>query len=846
MSANLPLTWQDKKNSPELEAFLKQYGDEYYMTAEQINQMRDAVNEMAVVQQSNFLGTAEPTGTPTGTGRGYWEVIKSGTYTNFGGVVLGVNERGLIYRNEAGAFSISKVGFVIPAANNKIITWTATAFSSGEQVNYLGKDWVSNAETVAGDVPGASLKWVERLNGYADTAAVENKANLAPLAFYNKDFALFSDGFILGTGDFYNNTGYYNTTDIDTKPSIISYPIPIEPNTVIYTEGLFGYGCGAVEYDENMVKLPANWGNGASYYPYAGDPGQQKKHLKFTSQPTAKFLAMTLKFADVVGNFRTTAQVVKYDLLSPANKLIADSNVVGNTFQPIGTIRLEKFVSDAEIFENIARVVDVDAKFETTNANVSTNTEAIAALNGFHKNDAKNTILDGNTWGWYDANDLKSIIKDTDNKVSEWRDLSGNNRHLAQAIVVKRPLYNNGTILTDGIDDFMKVASPLSQPVTIYGIIEVQKNYSPNNEYIWDGGTANHMSLVRFNFTEIRMFKGAYVPSSMQPTSAMLVTSRYDGVNSILSINREADIVGDIGTFGSQPNGFTIGSSGDGSSSNVRFSEIIVRNKIDSAEERKTIEDYLIKKWRKEFDVWILAGQSNAVGFEGKLATTTDPAYKSIQENLIWNRVNTQWEKYNPEVNSADGNAVFGPENSFLKDLADKTGKKSRIIKVAFGNTPLAKNDIKVDWNVETVGEHYDTLKTNITNAVNWHKPLIAIPKLKGFIWMQGETDGADQSAWANAYFRNLINFTGGVLDHCNTINKANGVDLKMEVVIGKIRQVGTWSQTVRDAQVKYCAMRNANLIDTDEYIMVVDSPTVHYDSDSLILFGKDIVKSII
>ncbi len=50
MSANLPLTWQDKKNSPELEAFLKQYGDEYYWTAEQINQMRDAVNEMAVIQ----------------------------------------------------------------------------------------------------------------------------------------------------------------------------------------------------------------------------------------------------------------------------------------------------------------------------------------------------------------------------------------------------------------------------------------------------------------------------------------------------------------------------------------------------------------------------------------------------------------------------------------------------------------------------------------------------------------------------------------------------------------------------------------------------------------------------
>lgn len=54
----------------------------------------------------------------------------------------------------------------------KITPWTAGAFLLGDQVNYLGKDWVSNAATVAGDVPGTSTKWVERLSGYAvvDTA----------------------------------------------------------------------------------------------------------------------------------------------------------------------------------------------------------------------------------------------------------------------------------------------------------------------------------------------------------------------------------------------------------------------------------------------------------------------------------------------------------------------------------------------------------------------------------------------------------------------------------------------------------------------------------------------------
>lgn len=111
MSANLPILWADKEDSPELKAYLEQFSNKYYFTAAEINQLRDAVNEMAVIQQSTSLGIAEPTDTPTGTGRNYWEVITPGTYTNFGGVVLEANKRGLIYRNELGIYSISKVGF---------------------------------------------------------------------------------------------------------------------------------------------------------------------------------------------------------------------------------------------------------------------------------------------------------------------------------------------------------------------------------------------------------------------------------------------------------------------------------------------------------------------------------------------------------------------------------------------------------------------------------------------------------------------------------------------------------------------------------------------------------------
>ena len=55
-----------------------------------------------------------------------------------------------------------------PGSGVKITPWTAKSYASGDQVNHLGKDWVSNAATVAGDVPGTSPKWVERLSGYGN------------------------------------------------------------------------------------------------------------------------------------------------------------------------------------------------------------------------------------------------------------------------------------------------------------------------------------------------------------------------------------------------------------------------------------------------------------------------------------------------------------------------------------------------------------------------------------------------------------------------------------------------------------------------------------------------------
>jgi hypothetical protein len=48
MSTNLPIVWQDKVNSPALLAYFQQFGEETYLSAEEINQIRDAINEIGL------------------------------------------------------------------------------------------------------------------------------------------------------------------------------------------------------------------------------------------------------------------------------------------------------------------------------------------------------------------------------------------------------------------------------------------------------------------------------------------------------------------------------------------------------------------------------------------------------------------------------------------------------------------------------------------------------------------------------------------------------------------------------------------------------------------------------
>lgn len=99
--SNLPIAFQDKENSPELLAYLQQFGEKSYLSAEEINQIRDGINELAL----NALPDA---------------VLKTGTISITG---LAVN----IAAN-AFAWRVNQQEFLTPAAYAVNLTAAANGF----------------------------------------------------------------------------------------------------------------------------------------------------------------------------------------------------------------------------------------------------------------------------------------------------------------------------------------------------------------------------------------------------------------------------------------------------------------------------------------------------------------------------------------------------------------------------------------------------------------------------------------------------------------------------------------------------------------------------------------------
>jgi hypothetical protein len=198
---------------------------------------------------------------------------------------------------------------------------------------------------------------------------------------------------------------------------------------------------------------------------------------------------------------------------------------------------------------------------------------------------------------WYIYN---SGITVSGSGVSQWSDQSGSARHLLQGTDAKRPaLQSDGSILFDGVDDFLQASFTLSQPETVYLLFR-QVTWT-QNEYIFDGGSNDSM-ILRQGISgggvspQLAMFAG----TSLQYNGDLAVNTYgvaacvFNTTSSVLQINNGTPLTGAVGA--SNAGGVTLGSRfTPGAYSNIQVKEAIIYSSAHDSTTRGQVINYLAR-----------------------------------------------------------------------------------------------------------------------------------------------------------------------------------------------------------------------------------------------------------
>ena len=177
-----------------------------------------------------------------------------------------------------------------------------------------------------------------------------------------------------------------------------------------------------------------------------------------------------------------------------------------------------------------------------------------------------------------------------------------------------------------------------------------------------------------------------------------------------------------------------------------------------------------------EIDVWLIAGQSNAVGYGygAPEAATVDPRYVNGFENVIYygSRSGAVTSDFLPtSVGMGKSSEHCGPEIGIASALGN-SDKPNAIIKYAVGGTSLypittsktwtsdsyiadvnsdnnPNND--VDTSIATIGGLYDTFMSTIKDGLALLVEDGYTPVIKGLLWSQGGAESGNTDR-ANEY----------------------------------------------------------------------------------------------
>ncbi len=285
-------------------------------------------------------------------------------------------------------------------------------------------------------------------------------------------------------------------------------------------------------------------------------------------------------------------------------------------------------------------------------------------------------------------------------------------------------------------------------------------------------------------------------------------------------------------------------------------------------------------------DVWLIAGQSNAIGDGIVDEYPSDEAYSSDKTLLTTGSENV-WYIKNAETSFAPtgfgqaSTGKSGPEIGIATALNSSTNKNA-IIKVAYGNTALYDNTTSSPsvthgtwtppsyiekYNLNTLGNRTgDLYLTFIAKVQAGLEELIAAgytPNLKGIWWMQGEADTLVDGTTIERYeelLRTLISDMRNDLSDVSGYNcselpfvygriLANHPAVGMEYPVALTRVQTAQDNVAADNSLKNVFMINTStdLVDpvTGEHRLPVQQDQWHYDALSQQMIGEKFVSIV-
>lgn len=262
-----------------------------------------------------------------------------------------------------------------------------------------------------------------------------------------------------------------------------------------------------------------------------------------------------------------------------------------------------------------------------------------------------------------------------------------------------------------------------------------------------------------------------------------------------------------------------------------------------------------------EYDVYILTGQSNALGTTAAGDSQPAPGTHEAdrQTAFWWSNVSSTNRAYPPALHGDSGGRIstlqpqqgdgganptfWGPEFGFARRLFDRGARQTLIIKACRGGGSNSLWDKAAFETTADSGHMWGHLRDTVTAAL---AAVTATPgdsfRIRGFLYLQGESNTAADAAAAD---RRLGELVASLTAHVEAAHP--GTTAGMTVVVGEIAASRSTAARVATTQAH---RRLAEASEAVTFVPTADLPLkrdgIHFGGEAKLEIGRRMAEALL